>query len=661
MLFIVFMAGMIVISIKAVQMGDKERLLRGQDMYGNLCGVKNTGKFRNNLDLRAKPVLVFPNPLRTGISYCAQHCPCSKDVPQCPVVDLSKAVLTTEESNSLLCLYDRDGRRHLFTGSDSSPFVADATPTIMDVVTNPSPFTTRKCYWWFETRRIMNRCLPSGQKFFVTEGANVTTEDPGRANAVNDLRDTTAKAMADVNVAKYWIIMLGGVALVLGFIWLILLTCFAGFFVWTAIVLIQLLFIAMTVFFGYQYREINKEQERLKAQGRSEDFTNTEKAQKTTLMVLAVVCGIASLIIFFLICFFFQRIQVAVRLIKEAAHAILEMPGIILFPFVPLVLLIGCMFWFVVIWLFLGTVGTEIGDSNGNFKGYRTDRTLQSMQIYFVFGFFWQIAFILAMMEMSFAFAFSRWYYAPTKEAAGKRSCTGSKSEAKDGVSSMTVWSGFGHVLFYHLGTVAFGSLIVAIVMAIRAAIWWLKKNLEKYRNNSFIQRILSCLSYCFLCVQRFIEFINRNAYIVTSMTGNLGFCGAAKRAYTLLTQNAFLLVAVSAVSEFLLLLGKLFIVLTCVGIAIFIFRDNETLNYWIIPVILVAILAYAIASCFMLIFSMATQTMFLCFCYDIEFATMLGKQGDWPHTSKELDGFIDKFRGPHPTLNAEGKVEMKK
>merc|ERR1711916_386238 len=415
-----------------------------------------------------------------------------------------------------------------------------------------------------------------------------------------------------------------GAALVLGFIWLVLLTYFAGCMVWSTIIIIFLAAVAVTVFLGLEYKEARDEQQKLQDQGRGDDITASEKAQKTTLMALAVVAAIATLVILLLILFFCSRIKVAVRIIKEAARAVGSMPGIILFPFVAIGLLVGTGVFFLFGWLVLGTVDEEVGDSDGNYKGTKSDRTLQGMQIYWIFGFFWVYAFILAMSEMSFAQTFTRGYYAPKK---------GGKS-AK-GVGSCTIWGSCFRVLWYHLGTVAFGSLILGIVLMIRATIYFISKNLEKYKGNSFVDKLLKCMQCCMSYVQRFIEFINRNAYIVTSITGYLGFCGAAKKAYNLLTQNAFLLIAVSGVAEFLIFLGKLFIVA--------------------VAVIIAALLAYAIATAFLSLFNMAVDSIFVCFCFDIAFATANGKDEDevWPHTSPHLNEFITKFAEP------KGEVKM--
>merc|ERR1711916_93156 len=581
LLFIAFLVGVVIIFISALGKGDLDRLVRGVDMYGNKCGIKNTGKFNNVLDLTDKPSLVFPNPLRPSISYCETSCPCTKDDAPCPDVDFDNP-----DYSRLLCPYQRDG----------SPVYANG-PTLPIHIVTFSP--EGKCYWWFNTRTILNRCIPTGSEFFVATGSNATVETDG--TKLDNLRDTSTKILGDVNETKYWLFLLAGAALVLGFIWLVLLTYFAGCMVWSTIIIIFLAAVAVTA-------------------------------------------AIATLVILLLILFFCSRIKVAVRIIKEAARAVGSMPGIILFPFVTIALLVGMGVFFLFGWLVLGTVAEEVGDSDGNYKGTKSDRTLQGMQIYWIFGFFWVYAFILAMSEMSFAQTFTRWYYAPKK---------GGKS-AK-GVGSCTIWGSWFRVLWYHLGTVAFGSLILAIVLMIRATIYFISKNLEKYKGNSFVDKLLKCFQCCMSYVQRFIEFINRNAYIVTSITGYLGFCGAAKKAYNLLTQNALLLIAVSGVAEFLIFLGKLFIVVVVVIIAVLLFREDEDLNYWTIPVIIAALLAYAIATAFLSLFNMAVDSIFVCFCFDVAFATANGKDEDevWPHTSPHLNEFITKFAEP------KGEVKM--
>jgi choline transporter-like protein 2/4/5 len=60
----------------------------------------------------------------------------------------------------------------------------------------------------------------------------------------------------------------------------------------------------------------------------------------------------------------------------------------------------------------------------------------------------------------------------------------------------------------------AFGSLIIAVVQFIRAVLMWCQRRL-KGAENKFLVFILGCLQCCFACVERFLKFINKNAYIM--------------------------------------------------------------------------------------------------------------------------------------------------
>jgi len=76
-------------------------------------------------------------------------------------------------------------------------------------------------------------------------------------------------------------------------------------------------------------------------------------------------------------------------------------------------------------------------------------------------------------------------------------------------------------------------------------------------------------------------------------------------------------------VTDFLLFLGKLLITAAMCALAFYVFTkdikyySNEipTLNYSIIPVLFIGFGTYFIASIFFGVYSMAVDTLFLCFC----------------------------------------------
>ena len=71
----------------------------------------------------------------------------------------------------------------------------------------------------------------------------------------------------------------------------------------------------------------------------------------------------------------------------------------------------------------------------------------------------------------------------------------------------------------YHTGSLAFGSLLLAVVQVIRVMLEYLDQRL-KAAENKFAKFLMSCLKCCFWCLEKFIKFLNRNAYIMVSRPG---------------------------------------------------------------------------------------------------------------------------------------------
>lgn len=82
---------------------------------------------------------------------------------------------------------------------------------------------------------------------------------------------------------------------------------------------------------------------------------------------------------------------------------------------------------------------------------------------------------------------------------------------------SLTVTRGFCYLVRYHLGTVAFGALIIGIVRLIRAIISFVQKRLKRY-DNDLVRGILWCCQCCLWCFECALKFLTRNAYIETGI-----------------------------------------------------------------------------------------------------------------------------------------------
>ena len=70
-------------------------------------------------------------------------------------------------------------------------------------------------------------------------------------------------------------------------------------------------------------------------------------------------------------------------------------------------------------------------------------------------------------------------------------------------------------VFRYHMGSIALGAFLIAVVQMIRILFEYYKKQIEKAnKENPAIKAILCLTSYLLDCLERFIKFITKNAYI---------------------------------------------------------------------------------------------------------------------------------------------------
>lgn len=107
----------------------------------------------------------------------------------------------------------------------------------------------------------------------------------------------------------------------------------------------------------------------------------------------------------------------------------------------------------------------------------------------------------------------------------------------------------------YHLGTAAFGSLVLAIVLTIRAVLAYLQKQAKKQKNK-LLEYVLCIVQCCMWLLEKVLRFLNKNAYIQTAIYG-YSFCKAARSAFFLILRNILRVSAVNIVADFVLLLGK--------------------------------------------------------------------------------------------------------
>uniref|UniRef100_A0A8C7RXE4 Choline transporter-like protein n=1 Tax=Oncorhynchus mykiss TaxID=8022 RepID=A0A8C7RXE4_ONCMY len=467
------------------------------------------------------------------------------------------------------------------------------------------------------------------------------------ATVVIEARQVAMKIFEDYTQSWYWILIGLVIAMLISLLFIVLLRFLAGIMVWVMIVMV-ILVIGYGIFHcSMEYVSLKSEagsNVTLKDLGFQTDFSVYLHIRQTWLAFI-IILAIVEVIIILLLIFLRNRILIAIALIKEASRAIGYVMSALFYPLFTFALLSIVIAYWAVTAVFLSTsnqpiykvfnetnvncwffstcllqnfstssMKAECPDSKCLFAFYGGEtvyhKYLIGLQFYNVFLFFWCANFVTALGQMTLAGAFASYYWALVKP---------------DDMPAFPIFSSLGRSLRYHTGSLAFGSLILSIIQIIRVLLEYIDHKLQGTQNKC-TKFLLCCLKCCFWCLEKFIKFINRNAYIMVAIYGK-NFCTSAKDAFFLLMRNMIRVAVLDKVTDFLLFLGKLLIV-GLVGIFAFFFFSGRVkafentapnLHYYWVPILTVVVGSYLIAHGFFSVYAMCVDTLFLCFCEDLE------------------------------------------
>lgn len=246
---------------------------------------------------------------------------------------------------------------------------------------------------------------------------------------------------------------------------------------------------------------------------------------------------------------------------------------------------------------------------------------------YAFFSMLWTSAWFVAILITTLAGAVGIWYFT-VKAQKGKVSVCRP--------SFKICWR-------YHLGSLAFGSFVLAVVQMIKWTMYYIQKCSEAQKN--YVMAKIACvLKYCVACFERFIKFLNKNAYIQIALLGK-GFCKSAWNAFCLILRNAARIGVLGMLGGVIRWIGIIFIVV-CTGVlGYFILEagwnqedtdpDMKISTPWVL-VFLFCFLGYVIGQLFMNVYSLAVDTILQCFVIDEELNGGFGE-----HTPENLKPFL--------------------
>uniref|UniRef100_A0AAQ4S109 Choline transporter-like protein n=1 Tax=Gasterosteus aculeatus aculeatus TaxID=481459 RepID=A0AAQ4S109_GASAC len=351
--------------------------------------------------------------------------------------------------------------------------------------------------------------------------------------------------------------------------------------------------------------------------------------------------------ILLMLIFLRRRVRVAIAMLREASKAIGHITSTLFFPVITFLLLTVCFFYWAVTAVYLASSGEavykvmspEVSCLHANstchpetfnrsnisksalclgsqclfaFYGGETayHRYLFLLQLSNLLVFLWLVNFNLALEQCTLAGTFASYYWARRKP---------------QDIPPCPLLLSFSRAIRYHTGSLAFGALILSVAQLVRILLEYLEQKLRG-ADNSLSRFILRCLQCCFWCLEKVIRYMNHNAYIMVAIYGK-NFCTSAREAFFLLMRNVVRVAVLDRVTDFLLFMGKVLIA-GGVGAIAYLFltrkipviqEEAPNLNYYWVPLLTVVIGSYLIAHGFFSVYAMCVDTLFLCFCDDLE------------------------------------------
>ncbi|XP_030884357.1 choline transporter-like protein 5 [Leptonychotes weddellii] len=606
-IFILFIIAYILLGLVAWVHGDPRRVAYPTDSKGHFCGQKGT-----------------PNELKCMVHHFELVVCTSKSwlshVEFPPLCSFSSQICVSKCPEKFLTYMEiqfryRTNKHYWMYYSQfcKSPFVKPAktvTQVLLDddcpIAIFPSKPFLQRCFPDFTTK---NGTLTVGNKTIFEDGSGKTrnaVELRTAANRVNKILDARAigmKVFEDYATTWYWILIGLTIAMLLSWLFVILLRFTAGFLFWVFMV-------GVIGIIGY----------------------------------VIILCLLEVFIILMLI-FLRERIRISIALLKEGSKAIGYLPTTLIYPVLTFIFLSICIAYWAVTAIYLATSGvpiykvispertckhenttcnpeifntTEIArvcpgaQCNFAFYGGKSlyHQYVPTFQMFNLFVFLWLINFVIALGQCALAGAFASYYWALKKP---------------DDIPQYPVFTAFGRAIRYHTGSLAFGSLILALIQMFKLVLEYLDHRLKEAQNN--ISKFLQCcLKCCFWCLEKVVKFFNRNAYVMIAIYGK-NFCRSARDAFNLLMRNVLKVAVMDKVTDFVLILGKI-LVAGCIGVLAFLLFTHRlptmiegptSLNYYWVPLLTVIIGSYLVAHGFFSVYAMCIDTIFICFLEDIE------------------------------------------
>eukprot|EP00040_Diaphanoeca_grandis_P020047 m.106366 g.106366 ORF g.106366 m.106366 type:complete len:657 (-) comp27715_c0_seq3:398-2368(-) len=581
-LFGVFWVGVVYLASWAFTYGKAYRLIHGADSWGNVCGRSDNtvieGVINSGLDMTDRKhqyYSILGGEGAEATTLCVALCP--DDSFSC---DSNATSLERCQNDYGVCL---SGNNSVYTVpvDDQNPdrgfkFNNEYTgcPTSIDN-TIQAP--------------VFKRCIPDSTK--AVEYATYVLKRNG-----SYFEQVFESVMASMDVIAYCALISLGISYII----VLLMRYFVRIVVYVCILALVLSFAVLSWFLWTRYE---REDDSIKTQ---EDagipIADSEKRDRDFYYYTSITSMIVTIIIVLIVVAMRKSIEIAIRIFREASRVAGKIPTMFVAALVAWVFVLAWLSAWAYIMAYLITSEEIIAQGNitagtgyGHVK-YISRENHENFLWFLIFALFWNFEFVLSCEELTLGGCVVSYYI--------------TSGHPPKTVMLKSIY----RVLRYHLGTAAFGALIIAIIQTARVVLKRIEGKLKGA--GGAVKFCLCCAQCCLGWLKWCMKFVGRMAYVETMLYG-LDFCNGAFEAAKVLLANVLTVAAQSFVGVLVTFSIKA-LVSALIGFIAFRWIENDdSIELKGVVVALICISAWLIAGAFANVLDMTVDALLLLYCED--------------------------------------------
>lgn len=220
-----------------------------------------------------------------------------------------------------------------------------------------------------------------------------------------------------------------------------------------------------------------------------------------------------------------------------------------------------------------------------------------------IFAFFWFTSYLIATNTFIISAMCSNWYFNRFKTKKIRK------------LSTYFVWA-----WFYHFGSLALGSFLIASLWVVYVIFFYLYKILKGKSEDS--KKKAGLFLCCVGCFERILQLLTQHVYIEIALR-NFNFCKAASKCIKLMKRNSLVFFSLSGLVGLFLMIGTILLSISVTFLGHYLLKlygnffnlDFETTG----PLIVIFLIALAVSLMFNNIFDISADTMLHCFLLEDE------------------------------------------